>query len=107
MENGECRHDPNVCRRHEAVIAETQGFLKEFIARYDADRAECRDRYRLEAESTWRWRQDFSDRLQKIELFIGEMKPNYARMMIMAGTVAIGAIAIVWRMIWSHVTGGK
>jgi hypothetical protein len=109
MANGkhDCGYNPDRCENHTTKLVGMETFLREFVARYDDDRRECRDRYVREWEETVQWRNRFSERLSVMETFIGELKPNYKRGMAFIGAIIIGAVALIWKIVWNHVSGGK
>lgn len=94
-----------IIRRHEEILIKNQMQLQEFMRRYDDDKRECSERYRMEREETLRWRSDFKQQLADIQLFIAEMKPNYKRIMAITGLAIVGAFGLVFKLIWAKATG--
>jgi hypothetical protein len=106
-----CIHDENLIRNHEAALATITTSLKDFMGRYETDKRECAERYRGDREESREWRSLINKRFDKVEdslstfsTFMQELKPNYKRAMALWGVIVLGALAIVWQMVWNHVT---
>lgn len=88
----------------EIMIAQLQQMVRDLADRYGQDRIECRERYERDREEARKWRGEMDDRVDKIEKFMAEFQPNYKRALVFSGLVIVGAISIIWRMIWNHVS---
>lgn len=88
----------------EIMIAQLQQMVRDLAERYGQDRTECRERYERDREEARKWRGEMDTRVDKIEKFMAEFQPNYKRALVFAGVIILGAITIIWRMIWDHVS---
>jgi hypothetical protein len=114
MENGTprtyCIHDENLVRNHEAALATIGTSLKDFMVRYETDKRECADRYRGDRDEAREWRGVINRRFDKMETsletfttFMQELRPDYKRALVLWGIIILGALGIVWKMIWDRV----
>lgn len=102
--SGKSECNAEMVRRHEEMLISNQTILAEFIRRYQEDRRECADRYHLEREETLEWRTKFSQKIDDLNIFVAELKPNYRRLMAVAGAVFLGSIGVIFKLIWDRVT---
>jgi hypothetical protein len=95
---------PDMIRRHEEMMITNQKTIELFMERYNNDRHECAERYHNDREEARAFRREIMNRLESIELFLSEFKPNYKRVLAFTGIVILGAISLIFKMIWDHIT---
>ena len=105
-----CIHDEHLIRNHEAALATIGTSLKDFMVRYETDKRESMERNRSDREESREWRVAMDKRFDKIETsivtftdFMQELRPDYKRALVLWGIIILGALGIVWKMIWDRV----
>lgn len=98
--------DFEAIRRHESMILENQIVLKDFMARYENDRSACSERYQQDRNEARVWREEMSKKVDDINKFLIEMKPNYRAFLVFVGIVIMGSLALIFKMIWAKVQTG-
>ena len=106
-----CSHDEKMVREHTLAISVVTEGLKGFMARYDNDHKECADRYRNDRFESRDWRTSIDKRLDKqdgllkeISDFLQVLRPAYNSGTRIAGIIVLGALGIIFTLIWKHVT---
>lgn len=110
----EWKHEDGLIRTHEAALATLKQMQVDFMSRYDHDRVECADRYRNDREESKMRHKAIADRfdaqdkiLRDLNEFASTARPFYRSTMRIAGLIVLGALGIIWTMVWTHVSGGK
>lgn len=98
---------------HDVTVTTLKLTLDNFMARYGDDRKECAERYRQEYEEKNAWRSSIDKRFEKIDsqltdisTFLNQLRPKDKWMTSIVGLTFLGAMGIIWKIIWDHVTGG-
>lgn len=86
------------------MILANEASLKAFIERYDRDRQACAARYSEDREAARIWRSAMDRKIDDLTLFIAEMKPNYRRLLAFVGMTVIGAMGLIFKLIWEGAT---
>ena len=114
MKNHDPDCSPELIREHSAAIATTAQSLKDFMVRYDVDRKECAERYRMDRDEAREWRTAIDNRLQKLDAkledigtFVKTARPVYDGVAKFIWIVILGALGIIFTIIWTHVNGGR
>jgi hypothetical protein len=77
--------------------------LEEFLARYDRDRIACDIRYKEDRDEARRWREAFSEKLEKIDSFLSEIRPAYRFSFYVISSIVLGAFGVIFTFIWNRV----
>lgn len=103
----------SVSSNHDVSVATVKLTLENFMSRYDNDRKECADRYRQEYDEKNAWRSSIDRRFEKIDsqlteitTFLNQLRPKDKWLTSIVALTFLGAMGIIWKIIWDHVTGG-
>lgn len=95
--------NPQMVARHEAALAKMMQTMTDFIERSIEDRKACADRYQQDRAELIAWRNEMRTRMEVLEKFIEGLRPDHKMLMLMAMSIIIGSLSLVWRLIWRHI----
>ena len=103
MTQRECMHSPELISRHEEVLTKLTTTMTDFIARSIDDRHECQARYERDRVESLQFRADVRIRMEAMEKFIEGLKPDHKILMVLAMGIILGALSLVWKLLWGHI----
>ena len=97
------RREEFPCQEHGEAIARLAQTMEDFIKRSMEDRAECQQRYERDRTDSNMFRTEVVDRLVKIEENWAALQPEHKLIMYMTWAIIMGAVSLIWRLLWSNI----
>ena len=81
--------------------------MADFIEQTKEDREFCKQRYERDRQESQEFRQEVRARLEVVENFISGLKPDHKLLMLLATGIIVGALSLVWRLVWTNISFHK